>query len=97
MDKLKLVAAALTIAIGYALVIAAIGIDDPLGGGDGSVVIPGIVLALILSSSPNITDIDSLQRRSIEQTRGSDCNEVWLRQPSDETLPDALIISAFKE
>ncbi len=53
MSKLRVVAAALTIAIGYALVIAAIGVDYPLADGDGGVVTPGIVLAVIFRGAPN--------------------------------------------
>ncbi|MFM8845799.1 MAG: hypothetical protein ACKOGN_07860 [Gammaproteobacteria bacterium] len=75
MDKLRLVAAALTIAIGCALVIAAIGVDYPLADGDGGVVTPGIVLAVIFGGAPIITGIDSLQRRAMEQAHGSDPNE----------------------
>ena len=53
MDKLRVVAAALTIAIG---------VDYPLADGDGGVVTPGIVLAVIFGGAPIITGLAALQR-----------------------------------
>ena len=62
MDKLRVVAAAMTIAIGCALAITAIGVDYPLADGDGGVVTPGIVLAVIFGGAPIITGLAALQR-----------------------------------
>lgn len=69
MDKLRTMAAALTVVIGCAVFFAAVGVDYPLADGDGGFVTPGIVLAVIFGGAPIITGLDILKGR---RDRGSD-------------------------
>ena len=72
MEKLRATAAVLTIVIGCAMFVAAAGYDYPLADGDGGVLTPGIVLAIVFGGAPIVTGVDALKRHfKTKKTVGS--------------------------